>query len=187
MKGLQHAPATLCCWFTTTNTQDVSTRKYPDAPARKCEEVNAREKQIVEKLIHALQENLEPALLSHGWLANGDQTPLTDPSIAQYPAPMARMTDRFPADPASSSTIVTRLDVPGVALALQLSPPEGKRSAAQQVETQLHFGAVPDPFGHPGGSSFVIDMEVHITATRQVTEELLKMVDWQRIGGGLAQ
>jgi hypothetical protein len=215
----------------------------------------------VEKLIHALQDSLEPPLLNHGWLAGSERRAASTPPFANLQAPppslMAFMTPyqrRFNGDPASSggnpltdcpaensvdnyqvhdrrqgmknmmrmpggaeidirmagnlpylnvyipaATVVTRLDLPGVALALQLSTPKNKKSAAQPVETQLYFGnwdhariangndvyTVPYPFGHPMGAPFIVNMAVHITATVQVTADLLKMVDWRRLGMGL--
>lgn len=242
------AMATLYCCITTMIPQNAS--------AQECRDPTAQEQQAVDKLIHALQDNLEPALLSHGWLANGGRTALSNPPIAKHAAPMRPLMvcstpyeGRFTTDPTTSwgkqltdsinyyqaqnepadmqnmfrlmgsaeidirmrenlpylnidippTTTFTRLDIPGVALALQLSTPESKRSAAHQVETQLYFGnwdhakvvsgntayAVPYPFGHAAGTPFIVNMVVHITATAEVAANLLKMVDWRRVAAGL--
>ncbi len=194
------AMATLCCCITTLSPQNASAQEFRDA--------TAQEQQAVDKLIHALQDNLEPALLNHGWLANGEKTALRFTVDMQNMTRLMgsaeidiRMAENLPYlnIDIPSMTTVTRLDIAGVALALQLSSPESKRSAAHQVETQLYFGnwdhakivtgntayAIPYPFGHRAGTPFIVNMVVHITATAEVTGNLLKMVDWWRVGAGL--
>lgn len=169
---------------------------------------------MVEKMIQALENSLETPLLRAGWKSDGEKTPLPYTRVAKKTGPLSPLMTRrsaidekLGADPnfpylnisVSPSAMVRKIDVPGVPLAIQLSAPPDRRTPLPEIETQLHFGnwsharittgndawSVSSPFQHPGEPSFIVNMVVHIRATPQVSEDLLREIDWEQIGSGV--
>ena len=66
------ALATLSCGITIVNPHPVTTPEYDDATAQ--ERQTAQEQLVVDKMIHALQENLETPLVQTGWKPNPART-----------------------------------------------------------------------------------------------------------------
>lgn len=200
------ALAAISCSITTISPLAASARESRDA--------TTREQEMVEKMIHALESSLETPLLKAGWKSDGEKTAVPYNRIAKKTGPLSPLMirqsafdEKLGADPnfpflnisVSPSAMVRKIDVPGVPLAIQLSAPPDRRTPMPEVETQLHFGnwsharvttgndtwSVPSPFQYPGETPFIVNMVVHIRATPQVSEDLLKEIDWQQVGSGL--
>jgi hypothetical protein len=182
----------------------ITTISPPAASARESRDTTTREQQMVEKMIRALENSLETPLLRAGWKSDGERTPLPYTRIAKKTGPLSPLMMHQSDSPClnisvSPSAMVRKIDVPGVPLAIQLSTPPDRRTPLPEIETQLHFGnwsharittgndawSVSSPFQHPGETPFIVNMVVHIRATPQVSEDLLREIDWQQIGSGL--
>ena len=88
-----------------------------------------------------------------------------------------------------------KINVPGVALALQYHDPR----ETNKMETTLYFGnwknarvtsgndaySTPYPFQHPGATPFIVNMVVHITAGPAMTPRILAAVDWSKLNDAL--
>jgi hypothetical protein len=66
IRSSHDALATLSCGITIVHPQPVTTPDYGDT--------TAQEEQAMEKMIHALQENLETPLVQTGWKPNSART-----------------------------------------------------------------------------------------------------------------
>jgi hypothetical protein len=166
--AIRHTPAALpaisCCIAVTEPSGKTTGERGT---------TSMREKQVVEKMIRTLEDNLEMPLLMAGWRMDHGKTPLPDP----------RATEQAGVTQPSMQPPMSKIQVPGVPLAIQLYSASNRQSGLPQVETQLYFGDWASTL--PDETSPMLNMVVHIKADPQVSSDVLRMIDWQKIGEAL--